>query len=93
MHHEEIELNFDASCQQILGLESEILCKPRSTPTLGPVFVNLGPHHLPPKQILFPMFAKLNFQKKNQNVFEHLRLILALLNILKVLKMAKSSLF
>jgi hypothetical protein len=25
MHHEEIELNFDTSCQQILGLESEIL--------------------------------------------------------------------
>jgi hypothetical protein len=25
MHHEEIELNFDASCQQIPGLESEIL--------------------------------------------------------------------
>jgi hypothetical protein len=25
MHHEEIELNFDASCQQIFGLESEIL--------------------------------------------------------------------
>jgi hypothetical protein len=25
MHHEEIELNFDASCQQIIGLESEIL--------------------------------------------------------------------
>jgi hypothetical protein len=25
MHHEEIELNFDASSQQILGLESEIL--------------------------------------------------------------------
>jgi hypothetical protein len=34
MHHEEIELNFDASCQQILGLESEILWEPRSTPTL-----------------------------------------------------------
>jgi hypothetical protein len=25
MHHEEIELNFDASCQHILVLESEIL--------------------------------------------------------------------
>jgi hypothetical protein len=25
MHHEEIELNFDASCQQILVLESENL--------------------------------------------------------------------
>jgi hypothetical protein len=25
MHHEEIKLNFDALCQQILGLESEIL--------------------------------------------------------------------
>jgi hypothetical protein len=25
MHHEEIEINFDGSCQQILGLESEIL--------------------------------------------------------------------
>jgi hypothetical protein len=33
-HHEEIELNFDASCQQIVGLESEILCEARSTPTL-----------------------------------------------------------
>jgi hypothetical protein len=35
MHHEEIELNFDASCQQILGLELEILCESRCTPTLG----------------------------------------------------------
>jgi hypothetical protein len=35
MHHEEIELNFDASCQQILGLESEILWQARSMPTLG----------------------------------------------------------
>jgi hypothetical protein len=34
MHHEEIELNFDASCQQILGLELEILWEARSTPTL-----------------------------------------------------------
>jgi hypothetical protein len=34
MHHEEIELNFDTSCQQILGLESEILWEARSTPTL-----------------------------------------------------------
>jgi hypothetical protein len=34
MHNEEIELNFDASCQQILGLESEILWEARSTPTL-----------------------------------------------------------
>jgi hypothetical protein len=34
MHHIEIELNFDASCQQILGLESEILWEARSTPTL-----------------------------------------------------------
>jgi hypothetical protein len=25
MHHEQIEVNFDASCQQILGLELEIL--------------------------------------------------------------------
>jgi hypothetical protein len=33
MHHEEIELNFDASCQQILGLGSEILWEARSTPT------------------------------------------------------------
>jgi hypothetical protein len=33
MHHEEIELNFEASCQQILGLESEILWESRSTPT------------------------------------------------------------
>jgi hypothetical protein len=31
MHHEEIELNFDASCQQILGLESEILWEARSS--------------------------------------------------------------
>jgi hypothetical protein len=23
MHHEQIELNFDASCQQIVGLESQ----------------------------------------------------------------------
>jgi hypothetical protein len=36
MHYEEIELNFDASCQQILGLELEILCEARSTPTLDP---------------------------------------------------------
>jgi hypothetical protein len=35
MHHEEIELNFDASCQQILGLESEILLEARSSPTLA----------------------------------------------------------
>jgi hypothetical protein len=34
MHHEDNELNFDASCQQILGLESEILWEARSTPTL-----------------------------------------------------------
>jgi hypothetical protein len=34
MHHKKIELNFDASCQQILGLESEILWEARSTPTL-----------------------------------------------------------
>jgi hypothetical protein len=34
MHHEESELNFDASCQQILGLESEILWEAHSTPTL-----------------------------------------------------------
>jgi hypothetical protein len=33
MHHEEIELNFDASFQQILVLESEILWEARSTPT------------------------------------------------------------
>jgi hypothetical protein len=35
MHHEEIEPNFDASCQQILGLESEILWEAGSTPTLA----------------------------------------------------------
>jgi hypothetical protein len=34
MKRYEIELNFDASCQQILGLESEILWEARSTPTL-----------------------------------------------------------
>jgi hypothetical protein len=34
MHYKEIELNFDASCQQIIGLESEILWEARSTPTL-----------------------------------------------------------
>jgi hypothetical protein len=34
MHHDEIELNFDSSSQQILGLESEILWEARSTPTL-----------------------------------------------------------
>jgi hypothetical protein len=34
MHHEEIELNLDASLQQILGLESEILWEARSTPTV-----------------------------------------------------------
>jgi hypothetical protein len=34
MHHEEIELNIDASCQQILGSESEILWEAYSTPTL-----------------------------------------------------------
>jgi hypothetical protein len=33
--HEEIELNFDASCQQILSLESEILWEACSTPTLA----------------------------------------------------------
>jgi hypothetical protein len=37
MHHEEIELNFDTSCQQILGLESEILWEACSTPTLSKV--------------------------------------------------------
>jgi hypothetical protein len=30
MNHEEIELNCDASCQQILGLESEILFEART---------------------------------------------------------------
>jgi hypothetical protein len=35
MHHEEIELNLDASCQQIIGLESEILWEARSTPNLA----------------------------------------------------------
>jgi hypothetical protein len=34
MHHEEIELNFEAACQQILGLESEILWEARCTPTI-----------------------------------------------------------
>jgi hypothetical protein len=34
MHHEEIELNFDASRQQILGFELEILWEACSTPTL-----------------------------------------------------------
>jgi hypothetical protein len=34
MHNEEIELNLDASCQQSLGLESEVLWEARSTPTL-----------------------------------------------------------
>jgi hypothetical protein len=38
MHHEEIELNFDASCQQILGLESEILWEACSTPTLAKLY-------------------------------------------------------
>jgi hypothetical protein len=33
-NHKEIELNFDASCQQILGLESEILWEAGSTTTL-----------------------------------------------------------
>jgi hypothetical protein len=41
MHHEEIELNFDASCQQIIGLESEILWEARSTPTLVPCYFTL----------------------------------------------------
>jgi hypothetical protein len=41
MHHEDIELNFDASCQQILGLVSEILWEARSTPTL---VVEKAPH-------------------------------------------------
>jgi hypothetical protein len=31
MHYEEIELNFDASCQQILGLESKIVWEARRT--------------------------------------------------------------
>jgi hypothetical protein len=35
MHHGEIAPNFDASCQQILGLESEMLWEARITPTLG----------------------------------------------------------
>jgi hypothetical protein len=39
MHHEEIELNFDASCQQILGLESEILWEARSMPILEYYFL------------------------------------------------------
>jgi hypothetical protein len=34
MHNEEIELNFDASFQQILRSELEILWEARSTPTL-----------------------------------------------------------
>jgi hypothetical protein len=32
MYNEESELNFDASCQKNLGLESEILWEARSTP-------------------------------------------------------------
>jgi hypothetical protein len=35
MHYEEIELHFDASCQQIIGFESEILWEASSTPTLS----------------------------------------------------------
>jgi hypothetical protein len=40
MHHEEIELNFDTSCQQILGLESEILWEALSTPTFNAAIKN-----------------------------------------------------
>jgi hypothetical protein len=35
MQPEEMELNFDASCQQILGLESEILREARITPSIS----------------------------------------------------------
>jgi hypothetical protein len=35
MHYEEIDLNFDASCQQILGLESKILWEAGRSPTLN----------------------------------------------------------
>jgi hypothetical protein len=45
MRHEEIELNFDASCQQILGLESEILWQARSTPTLKSQRTQHNPGH------------------------------------------------
>jgi hypothetical protein len=43
VHHEEIELNFEASCQLILGLESEILWEARRTPTLT-CFLNADEH-------------------------------------------------
>jgi hypothetical protein len=33
MHHEEIELNFDVTFQQILGMESEILWESEITTT------------------------------------------------------------
>jgi hypothetical protein len=42
MHYEEIQLNFDASCQQIIGLESEILWEALSFLTNH----DLGPHFL-----------------------------------------------
>jgi hypothetical protein len=43
MHHEVIELNFDASCQRILGLESEIVWEARSKPTL--VLLSISKKH------------------------------------------------
>jgi hypothetical protein len=45
MHYEEIELNFDPSCQQILGLESEILWEASSTPTLTTILLTTIPLH------------------------------------------------
>jgi hypothetical protein len=51
--HEEIELNFDASCQQVLGLESEILWEARSTPTLDPQIVACRPFKNWPKSFQF----------------------------------------
>jgi hypothetical protein len=42
MHHKEIEPNFDASCQQILGLESEILWEARSMPTFSGLSLNMN---------------------------------------------------
>jgi hypothetical protein len=57
MHHEEIELNFETSCQQILALESEILWEARSTPTLVDFSFFVASHFLRP--VIFSLLIKI----------------------------------
>jgi hypothetical protein len=58
-----IALNFEASCQQIIGLESEILWEAHSTPTCHcRLVVNFGININ--SRICFADFRKPRFQKK-----------------------------